>query len=563
MKTPIVSAAINPNHNVSRLFSLLTLFALTAALFPASAMRTSAQSDCQTFKETGKTVCGRFLEYWNQNGGLAQQGYPISDAKDEKSDTNGKIYLTQYFERAVFEMHPENQKPFDVLLSLLGVFEYKDRYGSAGAPNQKTSTDNPLKFDQTGKTVGGKFRTYWEKNGGLPQQGYPISNEFSEKSALDGKTYTVQYFERAVFEAHPENQPPYDVLLSQLGKFRWDDKNTPKINYPGGSANLTGSGATFPLPLISKWSQEYNKLYSGVKVNYAGGGSGKGRTDFINKTVDFAASDALLSDQQFAQAGGPDKAMHIPWVMGGVVMAYNLPGVSTQLKLTGPVIADIYMLKIKNWNDPAITALNSGVTLPNTPIVVVHRSDSSGTTDIFTDYLSKTSDAWKNTPGLGHSGLPNWPGGLGAQGNDGVTNQVKLLSGAIGYIEVSFAKNNNLPNALIKNKAGNYVDATSANVSDAADSLINTSIPADLRYSITDAPGANSYPIAGTDWVLLYVDQPDANKGKVMAYFAWWAVHEGQQYSESLYYAPLPKSIVERSEAQIKRMMCGGAKCFP
>ena len=360
---------------------------------------------------------------------------------------------------------------------------------------------------------------------------------------------------------HPENQAPYDVLLSQLGKFRLDQKTTVKVNYPGANADITGSGATFPLPLVSKWGGEYNKLYSGVKINYAGGGSGKGRTDFVNKTVDFAGSDAPMSNEQFALAGGPDKAMHIPWVMGGVVMAYNLPGVTQQLKLTGPVIADIYLLKIKNWNDPAITALNPGVNLPSSPIVVVHRSDSSGTSDIFTDFLSKTSDPWKAGPG--RNGLPNWPGGLGAQGNDGVTNQVKTLTGAIGYIEYSFAKNNQLPNALIKNKAGNFVDATAANVADAADSLIATSIPADLRYSITDAPGANSYPISGTSWALVYVDQPNAAKGKALAYFIWWATHEGQQYPEGLYYAPLPKSIVYRCEEQIKRMMCGSAKCFP
>ncbi|MFL5735338.1 MAG: phosphate ABC transporter substrate-binding protein PstS, partial [Chloroflexia bacterium] len=391
-----------------KLLSAFALIALVAGLFPGSGAR--AQSDCQTFTQTGKQVCGRFLEYWNQNGGLAQQGYPLTNAANEKSDTNGKTYLTQYFERAVFEMHPENQKPYDVLLSLLGVFTYKDRYGAAGAPNQKASTDNPVVFSQTGKTVGGKFRAYWEKNGGLPQQGYPISNEFQEKNELDGKTYTVQYFERAVFESHPENQAPYDVLLSQLGKFRLDAKT--KVNYPGvtGSVTLNGAGATFPLPYISKWASEYNKLYSGIKVNYQGIGSGGGKKAITDKTVDFAGSDSPMSDTEWANAGGPNQVMHVPWVMGGIVVPYNIPGVSAKLKLDGPTIANIYLLKIRSWNDPAIAAQNAGVTLPNTPIVVVHRSEGSGTTDNFTNYLSKVSDEWKSKVGSGT--VVQWPGGI-------------------------------------------------------------------------------------------------------------------------------------------------------
>jgi plastocyanin len=182
-----------------------------------------AQGTSRTFTETGKTVKGRFLEYWNANGGLAQQGLPISEEMQEKSDTDGKTYTVQYFERAVFELHPGNPKPNDVLLSLLGNFLYQQKYPN-GAPNQKANTTNARKFTETGKTVGGKFRAYWEKNGGLAQQGYPISEEFQEKSDLDGKTYTVQYFERAVFEMHTENAPPYDVLLSQLGTFRYRAK---------------------------------------------------------------------------------------------------------------------------------------------------------------------------------------------------------------------------------------------------------------------------------------------------------------------------------------------------
>jgi plastocyanin len=203
--------------------AIVAALTLVAPAFAPYAGESYVQGNSRTFPETGKTVKGRFLEYWTQNGGLAQQGYPISDEMQEVSDTDGKQYTIQYFERAVFEMHPENQRPFDVLLSLLGNSYYKQKYPN-GAPNQKASTTNARKFNETGKTLGGRFRQYWEANGGLAQQGFPISDEFQEKSELDGKTYTVQYFERAVFEMHPENKAPFDVLLSQLGKFRFDQK---------------------------------------------------------------------------------------------------------------------------------------------------------------------------------------------------------------------------------------------------------------------------------------------------------------------------------------------------
>ncbi len=547
----------------ARGWSIVALMALLAGLVPAlsAGARVQAQSDCRTFTETGQKACGKFLDYWTKNGGLAQQGLAISDEQQVASPTNGKVYTTQFFERAVFEAHPENQAPYDVLLSLLGVAQYKTRYGTAGAPSQKVSTDNALKFNQTGHSLGGKFRTYWESHGGLPQQGYPISDEFQEVSKTNGKTYTVQYFERAVFELHPENQAPNDVLLSLLGVFSYKGLS---LDYPGVSDNvaLTGAGATFPEPLVTKWGSAYNKSYGNIKVNYQGVGSGSGRTQFVNKTVDFAATDAPMSDAQFATAGGPTNAMHIPWVMGAVVVTYNVPGVTVNLKMTGDVIAGLYQGKITKWNDPAITALNPGVTIPATDVLIVYRSDSSGTTDIFTDYLSKANADFKAK--IGHSSLPTWPTGQGALGNPGVMNAVKNTTGGVGYVEVSYAKTEKFPYALVKNAAGNFIDgAVSANVADAADSLINSSIPADLRYSITNAPGANSYPIAGTDWLLVYVNQTNATKGKALANFAWWAIHEGQSLSESLYYVPLPRSIRERSEAQLKRMVCGSAKCIP
>jgi hypothetical protein len=210
-----------------RVFALIAsaVLVLIAAAAPLT-QRAAAQAECRLFSETGRQVCGRFLEYWTQNGGLAQQGFPISATMQERSDTDGKNYTVQYFERAVFEMHPENQRPNDVLLSLLGVFEYNKRYGRSAAPTQQASNRNPVTFRETGKTLGGRFREYWERNGGLAQQGFPITDEFEERSALDGKLYRVQYFQRAVFELHPENNAPFDVLLSHLGKFRYSEKYT-------------------------------------------------------------------------------------------------------------------------------------------------------------------------------------------------------------------------------------------------------------------------------------------------------------------------------------------------
>jgi len=246
---------------------------MAALVFPLLAILpavTLAQAGSRTFPETGKTVSGRFLDYWNTHGGLAQQGYPISNEMQEKSDTDGKTYTVQYFERAVFELHTENQPPNDVLLSLLGTFLYQQKYPN-GAPNQHVSTTNPRKFTETGHTIGGKFRTYWEQHGGLAQQGYPISDEFQETSDLDGKTYTVQYFERAVFELHPENQPPYDVLLSQLGTFRYRAKyaqaasvNVNIVDFKFDPAVITITAGT-----TVTWTEvgptEHNTVYKGTR----------------------------------------------------------------------------------------------------------------------------------------------------------------------------------------------------------------------------------------------------------------------------------------------------------
>jgi len=233
-----------------RILFLLLAAALTLGMAPGSYGRVNAQSDCSTYQTTGQTVCGKFLQYWNAHGGLAQQGYPISGQMQEISDTDGKTYTVQYFERAVFELHPENPPPNDVELSLLGTFLYKQKY-PGGAPGQQASTTNAYLFPQTGKTIGGRFREYWEQNGGLAQQGYPISDQFQEKSNLDGKTYTVQYFERAVFEYHPENQAPYDVLLSQLGTFRY------KAKYGEGAQAPTPAPANYDWTALTSRLQSY------------------------------------------------------------------------------------------------------------------------------------------------------------------------------------------------------------------------------------------------------------------------------------------------------------------
>ena len=235
------------------LAAVLTLVGVTPVL---AQTQTLSQGDCRRFTDTARDVCGRFREYWEENGGLPQQGFPISAPMQERSETDGRIYTVQYFERAVFEAHPQNQRPYDVLLSLLGVGEYSRRYGRSIVPGQKASTTNPLRFRETGKTVGGAFRDYWERNGGLPQQGFPITEEFQERSALDGKLYTVQYFERAVFELHTENQPPNKVLLSLLGRFRYDEK----YNAQGTPRPVTTptAGAVLLRPGQGRWLNKAN-----------------------------------------------------------------------------------------------------------------------------------------------------------------------------------------------------------------------------------------------------------------------------------------------------------------
>ena len=309
---------------------------------------------------------------------------------------------------------------------------------------------------------------------------------------------------------------------------------------------LIGAGATFPYPLYSKMFDVYNKEY-GVKVNYQAIGSGGGIRQLINKTVDFGGSDAIMSDKELAEASAP--VLHIPTCAGAVVVTYNLSG-NPQLRFTPDVIADIFLGKINKWNDRRISEINPGVKLPDMNVTVVHRSDGSGTTFIFSDYLSKVSREWKEKVGAGTS--LNWPAGLGGKGNPGVAGLVQQTPGSIGYVELIYALQNKMPYGMVKNKKGNFVTATLASTSKAAD----TNLPDDMKVSLTDTDAPEGYPISGFTWILVYKDQNYGDrteeKAKEVVKLLWWMTHEGQKYTEPLEYAPLSKKAVEKAEKLIK-----------
>ncbi len=315
-------------------------------------------------------------------------------------------------------------------------------------------------------------------------------------------------------------------------------------------ADLTGAGATFPNPLYSKWFNEYaNK--TGVKINYQSIGSGGGIRQLSEQTVDFGASDAPMSDAELAKAKG-GAVLHIPTTLGAVVVTYNLPQVTPLLKLTGEVVADIFLGKITKWDDARIATLNPGVKLPASDILVVHRSDGSGTTYVFTDYLATVSPSWATKPGKGKE--VQWPAGLGAKGNEGVAGQVKQTPGAIGYVELAYANQTQLATAQIKNQNGEFVAPSIASVTAAAAGAA-AKLPAgtDYRVSVVNASGAGVYPISSFTWILLYEKQADPAKGKKLTDFLKWALTDGQAMAAPLDYAPLPesmrKSLVERVAA--------------
>ena len=307
---------------------------------------------------------------------------------------------------------------------------------------------------------------------------------------------------------------------------------------------INGAGATFPYPIYSKWFDAYTQVDPSVRFNYQSIGSGGGQKQIIARTVDFGASDGPMSDDNLAKA--PGKILHIPTVAGADVITYNLPG-NPKLKLDSDTIANIFLGTITKWNDPKIAALNPGVNLPALPVIVVHRSDGSGTSYIFTDYLSNISPVWADTVGKGTS--VKWPTGLGGKGNEGVAGQIKQLSGAVGYVELIYAKQNNMPYADVKNAAGNFITPSIESVTEA---LATAKIPDDFRFSMVNAPGDQAYPIAGTTWLLVYEQQTDAAKGKKLVEFLNWAATKGEALAASLDYAPLPDSVQQRVLERIK-----------
>jgi phosphate transport system substrate-binding protein len=301
---------------------------------------------------------------------------------------------------------------------------------------------------------------------------------------------------------------------------------------------ITGAGATFPYPIYSKWFDAYAQVDPSVRFNYQSIGSGGGQKQILAQTVDFGASDGPMSDDNLSKA--PAKILHIPTVAGADVVAYNLPG-NPALKLDADTIAGIFLGEIKKWNDGKITALNPGVTLPDQEIVVVHRSDGSGTTYIWTDYLSKISSEWKTKVGTNTS--VNWPTGIGGKGNEGVAGQIKQTPGALGYVELIYAIQNKMPYADVKNASGKFVKASLESITAA---MATAQIPEDFRFSITNAPGDNAYPICGATWLLVYEQQKDAMKGKKLVEFLKWAQKDGEKMAKDLDYAPLPEALQAR-----------------
>jgi phosphate transport system substrate-binding protein len=307
---------------------------------------------------------------------------------------------------------------------------------------------------------------------------------------------------------------------------------------------INGAGATFPFPIYSKWFNEYAKVDPSVRFNYQSIGSGGGQKQILSETVDFGASDGPMSDDNLAKA--PRALWHFPTVAGADVVTYNLPG-SPRLRVDGPTIAGIFLGKISKWSDPAIASQNPDIKLPDLDIVVIHRSDGSGTTYIFTDYLSKVSPDWKEKVGKGTS--VSWPSGIGGKGNEGVSGQVKQVPGSVGYIELAYAKQNGLTYADVKNSSGNYITPAIESVTEA---LATADIPDDFRFSMVNPPGSGAYPISGTTWLLVYAEQKDHAKGEKLVQFLKWAYSDGEKLAPGLDYAPLPDALVKRALERVQ-----------
>lgn len=348
------------------------------------------------------------------------------------------------------------------------------------------------------------------------------------------------------------------AMLSLAGCSKKDDSSsttTTGTTTSGGTVSLNGAGATFPNPLYTKWISDYSALPAGhgVKVNYQSVGSGGGIKAISDQTVDFGATDAPLTDEEAGKA--PGKLLHIPTTLGAVVLTYNLDGIKTGLKLSPEVLAGIFLGDIKSWDDPKIKADNAALPLPKKSISIVHRTDGSGTTEVFTQYLAQVSPDWKTKVGAGKS--VKWPTGNGAKGNEGVTGNVTNTPGSIGYVELAYAAQNNLAVADLKNHAGKFVSPTLDAISAAA-AAMGDKVPDDLRMSILDPDGDASYPISSFTYVLLYAEQKDAAKGGALVSFLWWGIHDGQKAAPGLHYAPLPAAIVTRDEAKLKSITSGG-----
>ncbi|MEQ1573820.1 MAG: phosphate ABC transporter substrate-binding protein PstS [Vicinamibacterales bacterium] len=316
-----------------------------------------------------------------------------------------------------------------------------------------------------------------------------------------------------------------------------------------GNVQINGAGATFPYPIYSKWFSEYNKLHPEVQINYQSIGSGGGIRQLTNQTVFFGATDGPMTDEQMKSAPGP--ILHLPAVLGAVVPVYNVPGIEGELKFSGSLIADIYLGTVKTWDDPAIAKLNPGVKLPATDITVVHRSDGSGTTYIFVDFLSKTSPAFKKKVGVNTS--VNWPAGVGGKGNEGVAGLVSQTPGSIGYVELIYALQNKISFGAVQNLAGEFVKASVDAVTKAAEGAA-ASMPSDFRVSITNAPGAGAYPISSFTWILLYEAPKDAASSRIMVDFMRWALTDGQKQATELGYAQLPSAVVQMEMAALDRV---------
>jgi phosphate transport system substrate-binding protein len=314
------------------------------------------------------------------------------------------------------------------------------------------------------------------------------------------------------------------------------------------TTTLNGAGATFPYPMYSKWFNEYHKLYPNIEINYQSIGSGGGIRQVMAGTVDFGATDGPMTDEQIKES--KVKVLHVPTVLGAVVPAYNVPGVNAELKFTPDVLADIFLGRIGNWNDPRIAKVNPGINFPNQNITVVHRSDGSGTTYVWTDYLSKISTEWQSAVGKGTS--VKWPIGLGGKGNEGVAGNVRQLPGSIGYVELIYAVQNKIPYGSVRNSSSQFIKADLASITAAA---AGVKMPADFRVSITNVPGRTAYPISSFTWLLIPTNPTDANKGKILKDFLFWMLDKGQTMTEALTYAPLPTQVVELEKAAITKQV--------